>query len=67
MKLTSAKMSPLLASEMQFEKLLTLHARDAINELDVRNIAANPKDGMLKLLALIKENEHPHWIGRKHY
>ena len=64
-RITGAQIAPLLIGKMQFGKLGSIHVPLVTQELSLRNIAAQPKDGIRKLSEVLKENEHPQWKDRQ--
>ena len=62
---TGAQVSPILASKAQLGKLGSAHAHHVVEELRLRNVAADVKIDMRKLTEIVKENEHPQWKERQ--
>ena len=58
-KVTSAQVSPLLIGKVRFGELGSTHVRRVVEELRLKNVAADVKIGVRKLTEIAKDNEHP--------
>jgi len=64
-KWTGITMSPLLVGCVQFRKLKSILVPFIKRELSLWYLPFDPKDGVRKLSALLKNYEHPNWKDNK--